>query len=98
MTNDKATKIDYDKEHKALWTKRVRFNSGYHDGTLAEEQNWKNKLSHFDMVYFEGYKLGRRDRFELGFRPETSDKAWKEHQDNLMGKLMIDAIVAQATK
>lgn len=73
----KAT-IDYDKEHKKIWTKRVRFNYGYHDGTLAEQNKWPNKLSHFDKWYFEGYKLGRRDYFEQGIRPETSDKAWEE--------------------
>ena len=71
------SKVDYDADHKAFWTPRVRFNSGYHDG--AAEASWgkvRPMRGHFDKIYAQGYEFGVED-FHEGKDTSSSDDAWK---------------------
>lgn len=59
---------------------RVRFNWGFHDGTLDAEQGWNRSVDgHFDAVYAAGFLEGRASFGGSGAREATSDHAWARY-------------------
>jgi hypothetical protein len=59
---------------------RVRFNWGFHDGTLDAEQGWNRSVDgHFDAVYAAGFLEGRVSFRASGAREATSEHAWARY-------------------
>ena len=64
---------------------RVRFNWGFHDGTLEAARTAdgdpciRNMQNHQDSMYAIAYIMGVKFYKEAGFRPPNSDAAWNEY-------------------
>lgn len=69
------------------FTKRVRFNDGFHDGANQSIRERSGSpcirygilYSHFDKVYMSGHNAGYYSERAGTYDGNTSDSAWKEY-------------------
>jgi len=75
------------KKNNLLNTPRVRFNWGFWDGRSDAQAKrraiWnEGGKKHFDSIYEVGYWAGR----EQGSDPQSSEPAWRKHQQDKEGR------------
>lgn len=71
-----------DSKRPDRFSDRVRFNWGFHDGSL--EASWgsdhiRNVTNHPDSVYAEGYQRGVTEFQQTRERPTSSEAAWADY-------------------
>lgn len=74
---------------------RIRFNWGFWDGYAVKA--YRDVSRHFDKDYAAGHEMGWQYQ-QSGITVDSSDPAWKEHQDWIGAKRQARKVANDAWK